>query len=531
MMAGDGIVKSGTYEAVDRSWKSTCRAVLGEEIGGLAEYEGWLSEHRKPMLTKKSWLSGKEVFSAITDYGQDARFVALDEIDYGKAYSPLGIDEIKDIDSIIEALGERRAYCGNIVLGNSRNVERSSDVQNSFHILGSNFIYDSEHIAYSSNCRGSRHLFAVVSDYGCSHLIRAFETQQQSRCLEAWKCYLSSDCYFCCSVENSQDAMFSFNLRGKRNVIGNLELTRDRYLALKAKLLAEIRDELMERKRLPSLMEMIDASAKPAGIGLERLPKPSGEAGEMGPIEEGFRKTTSILLGRPLEGIEAYGGWLNRHIPSVGERRSAATGRSMHVAEMLPCDLFPPERLVDQDEYMLVGERCRLEEAEIGSLDSLKKAVGSIGFVNPNGVVGECRNAMLTPLCNTSINVYRCPIASYNECAAYSYWPRSSKYMFGSALAFSSSFCINSYYSMNLARTFETDCSNNCSDAYFLHNCENVRDGMFCFNAKNLRFAIGNAQMEPGDYRKAKAALLEQMADELEKTKSLRWGVFNMGSG
>lgn len=522
---------SQAYEALNRSWKSTCRVLLGDEVGELEDYEGWLSEHRVPMLRKKSSVSQKDVYCAITDYPEEARFVSLDEVDYDRKFQPLGINEIKDIDSIVEAIGERFQYCGNVVLGNSKNVDHSSDVQNSFYVLGSNFVYDSEYVAYSSYCRGSKHLFAVVSDYNCDHLIRVFETHKQSRCLEAWKCYNSSDCYFSCSMEGSQDAMFSFNQQNKRNIIGNIELPRDEYLRLKHKLISEIREDLIRNKRLPSLMDIVSSSAKPPELPKRIVSEVLDEDGDKAPIEEAFQKTTNVVLGKTLHGFESYGGWIKQHIPSVDERRSAATGKRMHVAGVTPCSLFPHDRLVDRDEYWQIGEITRLDGPDIESFNEIKRSVGKIAFVNPNGRLGECRNLMLVPLCNTSVNVYCCPIASFNEGVAFSYWPRDSKYMFGSALAFSSNFCINSYYSMNLSRAFEVDGCNNCSDAYFAHNCENVKDSLFCFNAKNLRFAIGNSQMQQDEYKKAKTLLLGQIADELESKKELKWSIYNVGCG
>ena len=73
------------------------------------------------------------------------------------------------------------------------------------------------------------------------------------------------------------------------------------------------------------------------------------------------------------------------------------------------------------------------------------------------------------------------------------------------------------------------DCSNKCSDSYFLHNCENVNDAMFCFNVKNLRNAIGNSQLPPDKFQKTKSSLVEQMFSELEKKKSLKWNIYNIG--
>ena len=52
---------------------------------------------------------------------------------------------------------------------------------------------------------------------------------------------------------------------------------------------------------------------------------------------------------------------------------------------------------------------------------------------------------------------------------------------------------------------------------------------MFCWNVKGKRYAIGNTQLDPVKYKQVKDAVLNQMADELEKNKELKWDIFNIG--
>jgi hypothetical protein len=75
---------------------------------------------------------------------------------------------------------------------------------------------------------------------------------------------------------------------------------------------------------------------------------------------------------------------------------------------------------------------------------------------------------------------------------------------------------------------FEVDSSSSCTDTYFSHNCENVRDSMFCFNTKNIRNAIGNSQMPAESYREVKTGILNQLHDELQSKKSLKWNIFDL---
>ena len=75
----------------------------------------------------------------------------------------------------------------------------------------------------------------------------------------------------------------------------------------------------------------------------------------------------------------------------------------------------------------------------------------------------------------------------------------------------------------------EVDSCESCSDLYYSHNCENVHDSMFCFNSKNIRNAIGNVALTTPDYMRIKKMIVQQLADELETKKDLKWDIYNVG--
>jgi hypothetical protein len=72
------------------------------------------------------------------------------------------------------------------------------------------------------------------------------------------------------------------------------------------------------------------------------------------------------------------------------------------------------------------------------------------------------------------------------------------------------------------------DTSQNCTGAYFCHNCENVHDSMFCFNAKNLRYAIGNAEVGKEAFERAKRMLLAEITSSLEKTGDYERSIYGI---
>jgi hypothetical protein len=516
-----------TYETLNRSWNSMCRLLLGEEIGEMKEYEKWLTQYLEPMRAERSAISGKDVYVAVQDYCKGAKFISLEDTQTTKP-TPLSINEIKDIDSIIDAFHERFLYSGNIILSNSRDVSQSTNIQNSFHVLRSNYIWDSEYVGFSSMVRGGKHLLGVNNDAYSSFMLSSMECYKNTRSLELWECFDCSESYFTFGSWNCQNIFFSFNLRNRRNAIGNIELQRDKFLSLKGKLIEEMRDELKRNKSLPSLFELVSADPRkpeiPKGFHTEEFK----EGTDKGIIEDAFRKTTRIVLGKELQGMDAYGDWLLRHVIKTRSAVSAATGRPTSLSSHAPYKFYPRDRLVKANEGVKLGEILRMDESDITSLDSAKDSLWKIAFFVSEIMIGENKNIIGVMLANQSSNCYKGSIYSYDEFCGFSFWPRDSKYVFGSSMAFSSSFCINAYNSLNLARSFEVESCSNSSDLYFSHNCENAQDAMFCFNSKNLKHAVGNAPLLPDKYKSLKSTLLAQISEELENKKELKYDIFNL---
>ena len=51
---------------------------------------------------------------------------------------------------------------------------------------------------------------------------------------------------------------------------------------------------------------------------------------------------------------------------------------------------------------------------------------------------------------------------------------------------------------------------------------------MFCFNAKNLKHAIGNTELPREKYLAIKARVLSELNAELSKTNSIALSIFNL---
>ena len=244
---------------VNGIWNETCKILLGQEIGDVNDYSGYLQKFIPAMKIKKSAISSTEI-AVCEEYDTHAKFISGNEIDaYGKKMDGknLDINQIKDIDSIVEAIRERAHYAGNIRLGKSEDAEFSNRLIDSTLVYKSSDVFYSMDIGYSHLVRYSEYIFGSMCNSKTRFGIRNFETFEHARLMETVRTYHSSDCYYTSNLEGCQNCMFSFNLRNRRNCIGNIPLAFDRYNSLKAKLIEDISDTLKTKKELPAVVEIV----------------------------------------------------------------------------------------------------------------------------------------------------------------------------------------------------------------------------------------------------------------------------------
>lgn len=119
---------------------------------------------------------------ASTNYARDFNFVGYDEIDFNRKTDSLGIDEVKDIDSILSILGERIAYTGNIILGNSSFIDQSTTITECHYVLHSERVAFSKNVAYSTRGSYSENIFGCYAFGPSSFSIKSNEISESTRC-------------------------------------------------------------------------------------------------------------------------------------------------------------------------------------------------------------------------------------------------------------------------------------------------------------------------------------------------------------
>ncbi len=242
------------------AWDSTCKTIFGQSLGPLSQFEPYLKEALvgQPAL---SVFSKRPVWVTSPHFDAAGRFFdyANELPQYDKLNAPLDVNQLKDIDSVVEAVQERLVYAGNKVMGRSQMVEHSDNITDSLDVQHSVLIVRSQHMAYCSFMLGGEYCF------GCTDftnqptaLIRCFYGNSTKRSFECAYPVSSSDCLFCYNIEGCNDCLFTFSEKNKRNMIGNVQLAPDAYKRLKAKLVGEIAQELASKKRYPlSITDML----------------------------------------------------------------------------------------------------------------------------------------------------------------------------------------------------------------------------------------------------------------------------------
>ncbi len=509
------------YNELNKAWKTTCKVLFKEEIGELKDYESWLREgiDYKRYLKRVETEEGE---GTITPSYYKGKFVKFEKAKSMLNVPALTINEIKDIDSIREAISEKWFYVANRIMGKSEYVKGSDLVIDSYFVLDSFNIQNCKYVAYSSLMRrGSSYIFGSNGSGESEFLIRVNGTYNAKREFESYFVIDSSDSYYSNYSFGCQEIMFSLNQRGKRFVIGNIELNKEKYYALKEKLLKEIVDELKKNKRLPSLFELIKGSEKPL---IEEIKVSKKEEENFEEIEKGFKETTRIVLKKEysIKKLERY---LEKRLSEIKTTKSPF-GNEVSYADEYFFNRIPLERMITREEAEEVG-KLKLDEKEISSFEEIKNNIGKIALVTPELVGRRNLNYIKTPVAFDVINSYKVLDATEAKHVGLSTYALNSEYCYGNYRILESSFCIKCHNSANIRRGFELDSCNNCSDVYFSHFSEGLNNAMFCFNAKMLNNAIGNLSIG-SRYNEIKEKLLEEINDELENRGELKFDIYEL---
>jgi len=251
-------------------------------------------------------------------------------------------------------------------------------------------------------------------------------------------------------------------------------------------------------------------------------------------LEKEFETTTKLLFGTAFSSIEHYGPWLLRHVPASYPVPSAKSGKEVWVPPPLNYmrKRFNRSKIISFDEMEQVSiSPFKPEDLNGATLNDLRtKFVKPIAYYCGNFRYGEHSNVEQSSGAGAGINLFQCEDVYLDvKNIGYSNYALYCENMFGCHGISHSKYGIHIYNSTNVTRCFEVDGCSNSSDLYFCHNCEGMSNGILCFNAKNLRYAVGNMEVGPEKFMRIKKMLVERIVHELKEKKSLNTDIFNVG--
>ncbi len=519
------------YRNLNLAFKTTSKILFGEELGELSEYEKWLKKSSDYAVSggmpfnKIYKNKGNPAYVFSPYYREDANF-----IDYSKLSSfkpePLTIDEIKDIDSIREALRDKFYFVSSVILGKSEYVEKADSVIDSYFVYDSYAIESSSYVAYSNWIRqNAKYVFASLGGPDFKYVIKCAYGAHLNRAFEVYTFVNVSDAYYGHQLDNCREIMFSFNQRGKSYMIGNLSLGRDKYYALKKKLLNELREELLSNKELPSLIELVNESNLPDFP--KSSPRGKEEFQDFDAIDNSFKQTTKIVLKKDyaLKDLETF---LASTIKTLeGKPVETVFGNKTDYYEFIFHTYADPKRTISLSEESL-AEALHLSEEEISSFKEIKSHIGKIGLFRHELRGGKCFNNIKTPVSFGGVNTYRTYDVTDGKYQALNYiGSPNSDYIYGSFFVVNSSFVILSTASANIRRAFQADKCNNSSDIYFTHDVEGGIEVMFSQHIRNKSYIIGNLELDKTKYIEIKNKLLEEINNELSSKGKLSFSIWN----
>ena len=508
------------YSIFNKAWKSYSKIVLKGEVGELKEF---LDLIRRGGATVKYSVKKNNIMLAPQFYETENKIKDMKAVDFNKTFEPLSINEIKDIDSIVEAIQERMFYTGNLVFGNSYYVEASTAIFDSTYVWNSSDIYNTKISLYSERIRNSDNIFGCSWGGEFSFAMDLNEAGKVKRAFSSFAVEVSSDVYYSAGIISSQEVMFSFGIRNKHNVIGNVQYSRDKYYKIKEKLLEEIRTELSRNNEIPLLFEILKNS-KPEDLNkpeINEIRRGDINVEEKKVIDRAFSSTSKVLLGNSVENIDSVKESLTKRTPSLYYAVSQYTGNRIVVHDYF---INLMERAVEFDYIFDLSEENKME---ISSFENSYRKLKSTMVLPDESRQGRNTNLYESIIPVWSSDAYRTIAPIRSRVVAYCYWPTEVEYGFGCSTVLNSNSIINAYSSKEITRAFEVDNCRSCSDIYFAHNCEGINNGMFVFNLKGKRNIIGNSEYERETYLRVKESLLEQIHEGFSRNK-LKYDIYNI---
>lgn len=145
---------------------------------------------------------------------------------------------------------------------------------------------------------------------------------------------------------------------------------------------------------------------------------------------------------------------------------------------------------------------------EIINLEKLIEAWEDINFTTTERVY-ESENVSQSDTIYRCENVYRSSNCSDSKNMIYCDSCGASEYLLASQRTGTSTFCIRVDDSKDCSNSYNVICSNKIINSFFIQDCFDLYECIFCSHIASKKFCIANMQLEKEEYYEIKEAIIE----------------------
>ena len=157
-------------------------------------------------------------------------------------------------------------------------------------------------------------------------------------------------------------------------------------------------------------------------------------------------------------------------------------------------------------------EGWMLEKKEISGLDELIEIWNSINLTTTERVYDSI-NVSLSDTIYRCENVYHSTDCSDSKNLIYCDSCGNSEFMLASQRTGSSNYCIRCDDSVNCSNSYNVICANKVINSFFIQDCFDLYECMFCSHIASKKYCIANMQFEKEEYFYLKKIIVEWIID------------------
>ncbi|MFA6530144.1 MAG: hypothetical protein WCT31_00295 [Candidatus Micrarchaeia archaeon] len=247
-------------DEINSAFGIATKIIFGKQLSEYDKFDQWIGTRTPKIETVKSSIGNG--FVHLPDYaffgkipkGKAVSFDLLSEVenekielrdeDFGD-----GTNGKRALDAIRTGL-KKMHFIPDYIEGRNINVTKSILYMNCINVHRSVDVFTSRNCSHVFSAIDSESLFGAYRIMSSKFSIHIYNSGNLSGCFEMDLARNCSNSMFCHNVENVHNSMFCFNVKNRNWAIGNVEVGRERFMEIKARVVSKMIEELEKNGKM-----------------------------------------------------------------------------------------------------------------------------------------------------------------------------------------------------------------------------------------------------------------------------------------